>query len=81
MEQVRLLVQERFWNIVLLFVVGGFLATATELVLIGHIHGAQQIAVFCIGIWRASSTAWSSGKGQERVTIWPGSFCSCASWG
>ena len=46
MEQLRLLVQEHFWNIVLLFVVGGFLATATELILIGHVHGAQQIAVY-----------------------------------
>ena len=46
MEQLRLLIQERFWNIVLLFVMGGFLATAVELILIGHVNGPQLIAVY-----------------------------------
>ena len=46
MEQLRLLIQERFWNIVLLFVVGGFLATAAELIFMGHVNGSQLVAVY-----------------------------------
>lgn len=46
MNELQLVLQERFRAIVLLFVIGGFLTTAAELVLMGHVNGSQLVGVY-----------------------------------
>ncbi|MEZ4662115.1 MAG: hypothetical protein R2911_31575 [Caldilineaceae bacterium] len=46
MHELQLVLQERFRAIVLLFVIGGFLTTAAELIFMGHVNGSQLVGVY-----------------------------------
>lgn len=68
MAQLRAFMQERFWVIILLFVIGGFLAIAVELIFIGHLHDSQLVAVYAA--FFGASVAIHGLMASERVRFY-----------
>lgn len=71
MSQIQAFVQKQFTNLLLLFVIGGFLMLVAELLLTGHTRGIQLVAVAAsvAGVVLALAGLLTRGKMSNIVAI------------